>query len=318
MPLIPELRGSFVALSIAVIVFSTSRLAHADPDAPCIPRGALRVDVEPAPNDKALSRRTLEQIFSELAENASACEGASDEAPSPSIFVEWLPPHRARVRVVLQTKRKDYEIQRNLELDGVPADGVPLAVAIAADELVVALFDRAASEAIEPPRSPVKVVPPPVAPRPVIPEPALPRLLFGLRLGFEQLTSGLGMSGPDARIAFVVTRHAEVVLHGGLRLPWLIDDPGRTPSSASRFGTEVRLGTDVRGDLGISGSIGIDAAFAAQEARAIPTVGVALWKGLGDRFVLTLDLHLGAAVSSSATLLRGLEFGTGIGIDTSW
>jgi hypothetical protein len=299
---------------IFIAIVSLANLARAD-EPPCVPRGAVRIDVQPDPHDPSLGRRTMEQIFSELAENAAACAG-TDDAPSPSIVVEWLPAHRARIRVVLQTKRKDWEIQRNLELEGVPADGIPLAVAIAADELVITLFDRTASEPVEPPPPPTA---PPAAPAKVevAAPPALPRVEFGLRLGVEQLTSGLGMAGPDATIKFFVTAHAEVVLRAGLRAPWLVGD-GARPLTASRFGTWVRIGTDVRQRWGVAGALGIDAAFTADEARAIPIAGAVLWRRLGSRFVVSLDLHVGPAISSSATYLKGLEMGAGIGIDTIW
>ncbi len=309
----PKYGGIVIAVTCAASL-ALATTARAD-EPPCVPRGAVRIDVQPDPNDPTLGRRTMEQIFSELAENAAAC-ARTDDAPSPSIVVEWIPPHRARIRVVLQTKRKDYEIQRNLELEGVPPDGLPLAVAIAADELVIALFDRMASEPSEPPPAPPRP-PPPVRPSEPPPAPPLPRVEFGLRLAAEQLTSGLGMAGPDATIKFFVTAHAQVVLRAGLRAPWLLGD-GARPHTASRFGTWVRIGTDVRRELGIAGALGIDAAFTADEARAIPIGAVALWKRLGSRFVVSLDLHLGAAISSSGTYLKGLEFGSGIGIDTIW
>jgi hypothetical protein len=301
-----------------LVIVAFSCVGHsAVADGPkCPPHGPLRAVVAPAEHDDALAQRTLDQIFSELSARNNACPARSD-APL-AIEVSWRPQHRALVRVTLQTPRKELELQRDVDLARVPDDGVPLAVAIVADELLGEIFDRTE---IEPP-PPVAVAVPAIhrsAPART-PSPSPRSFRFGLRLVHQELTSGLGLSGLDVEVAWRATTHLQLVLRGGLRAPsWI----GEARSDARRGWASsalVLVGTSFASSRGVAAALAIDLLGLGGETRASPAVGVSVWQHFADRFVVSFDARMGGVLSDAAefSALSGACMTFSLGIGTDW
>ena len=305
--------------SLAALVCAASSIASATAraEAPKCPRhGPLRTIVAPSDRDPALAGRTLDQIFSELTERMRACP-ASEPRPV-EVDVTWRPGGHVLVSVTMQTRVREISLERDADLARVPADGVPLAVAIVADELVAEIFDRVSSEP-----EPLATVAPPTAPPPRAPperQPPHPAFRFGLALAYEQLTSGLGMVGVDVDAAWIATAHFQVGLRLGLREASWIDRATTRTERGFAISPYALVTTDATaargiGALGVVDVLGLDGT-----ARASPALGVLGWQRLGAHFVATGDARVGGVLSDPAefSALSGACVTFSIGIGTDW
>ena len=304
---------------VAALVFVACSFGGAPvrADVPKCPRhGPLRTIVAPSARDPARARRTLDQIFSELAERTRACP-ASEQRPI-EIDVEWRAASHVLVRVTMQTRVREISLERDADLARVPADGVPLAVAIVADELVAEIFDRVSAEP-----APVAVLTPPAPTPPLVASerpPAHRAFRFGLALAYEQLTSGLAMVGFDVDAAWIATSHFQLGLRAGLREASWIDRAMTRTSRGFAISPYALVTTDVSaphgiGALGIVDVLGLDGT-----ARASPAIGVLGWQRLGARFVAWGDARVGGVLSDPAefSALSGACVTFSIGIGTDW
>ena len=303
---------------IAGVIFVASWVpAAARADLPKCPRhGPLRTIVAPSERDPALARRTLDQIFSELAERTRACP-ASEERPI-ELDVGWRPAGHVLVSVTMRTRTREISLERDADLAHVPADGVPLAVAIVADELLAEIFERVSAE--PEPLATVTRPPPPAAPAASERPPAHRAFRFGLALGYEQLTSGLGMVGLDVDAAWIATSHFQAGLRLGLREASWMDRATTRTSRGFAISPYALVTTDVAaargvGALGVVDVLGLDGT-----ARASPALGVLGWQRLGARFVAWGDARVGGVLSDPAefSALSGACVTFSIGIGTDW
>ena len=124
-------------LMIIACLSLASRHARADePSAPasrCIPPESVTVQVAPFA-DKRVAERVAREIASVLETMPSApCWRAHDPPRGPTIHIEvrWPDAARARVVIVATTSRRVHYGIRELDLQKLPRDGIPLAVAVA-------------------------------------------------------------------------------------------------------------------------------------------------------------------------------------------
>ena len=195
----------------------TGGWARAEDDVPC-PALPLQVDVEPTAWDEALARRITEKLFSELRPRSSCTGDNAARAASVRVAVRWTEPSaRARILVELRTPTKCLQALRELDVDRVPEGGLPLAMAIAADELLGALREQAAREPEPPPRPLLDIVIVPAPPPAPAPRPRVDRFGVGARVVIDAFTSGLVLSGADTVAEIAVAPMVDVGVRFGPR-----------------------------------------------------------------------------------------------------
>jgi hypothetical protein len=111
-------------------------------------------------------------------------------------------------------------VSRDVDLGPIPADGRPLAIALAADELLRASWAELALRTAPPPAVPVpeqvtrlvEEAPPPATRRP-----ASPRVELGVAFAWEQFAFGTALYGADARLGVWLARRIALEGRFGLR-----------------------------------------------------------------------------------------------------
>jgi len=308
MPLRKIATGFGLALSLV------SRAALAD--LPKCPRhGPLRTIVAPSEHDPTLARRTLDQVFSELAERTRACP-ASEQRPI-ELEVEWRPSQHVLVRVTMETRVREISLERDVDLARVPADGVPLAVAIVADEMLAEIYDRVAAD--ETARAPKVHAEPVRASLPPAPRPPERALRFGLSGAFQQLTSGLSLSGLDVDATWLATPHFQVGLRAGLRAVAWVGAPSYEGEGWAA-GAFALASTSALSARGVAAMTALDVLALGATARVSPAAGVYAWQRLGERFVLHAEARLGGVLSTASefSALSGACVTLALGIATEW
>ena len=301
-------------LAAAIVLALGSLAAPARADVPKCPRhGPLHAVVAPHGRDPTLARRTLDAIFSELQERTTACPARSQRPID--LEVTWRENGHVLVQVTMQTRTREVSIERDVDLARVPPDGVPLAVAIVADEILAEIFDRVSAD---PPRVRATLHEAPPAPTASSP-PATRRVRFGLEASYEQLTSGLALAGLDVEVAWLATAHFQVGLRAGLRAAAsAVGDS--VPARGFDVAPLVIVSTDVFAPRGIGALGAVDVLGLGDAARASPALGVLGWQKLGERFVLSGDVRVGGVLGapSEFSALSGACVTFSIGIGTEW
>ena len=285
-------------------------------DLPKCPRhGPLRAIVAPSERDPTLARRTLDQIFSELAERTQACP-ASEQQPI-ELDVAWRPNEHVLVSVTMQTWTREISLERDVDLARVPRDGVPLAVAIVADEILAEIFDRVNAE--PPPRSASPAPAPRVRSVPAAGPPSR-SFRFGLRASYDLLTSGLGLAGVDVEASWIATPNFQLGFRGGLRVGSWTGAPAATSDRGWEVSPFALVTTNALDPRGVGAIVALDVIGLDGVARAAPAVGVRGWQKLGPRFVVSGDVRVGGVLSDPAefSALSGACVTFSIGIGTEW
>ena len=300
---------------IGIIVLCAARPSTADDK--CAPHGPLQTYVAPNENDATLSRRTLDEILSELQRRMLSCPATEGEPVE--LEVVWRPGDHVLIRFAIRTVTRELSIERDVDLNRVPADEIPLAVAILADEMFAEVLDRAAAPEPVPP----KRVTPQNSVRRAAPAPpvtsAVPHVRFGLRATHQELTSGLGLTGVDVEAAWLVTANFTLAARGGPRaVSW-----ASTPSVhgyAFDVSALAIVGTSAYAPRGIAALMAVDALGIAGTARASPALGAYVWQKLDHRFVLSLDARVGGIFSDPAefSALSGACVSISAGFATEW
>ncbi|HYJ08456.1 MAG TPA: hypothetical protein VEX18_05590 [Polyangiaceae bacterium] len=159
--------------------------------------------------------------------NIQVCERATDTAAEPlaRVVVEQVEGHLARFSLDVTDSVTNKRIGRDLALDGLPADGRALALAVAAEELLRASWAELALRGVH---SPQTAAPPEV--RAVVENVATPSspqrfTAFGARVAFEHFLGGQTHYGADLFAALPLGKVAGGVLAIGARRALSVQAP---------------------------------------------------------------------------------------------
>lgn len=288
MPLID--RGSLFATLFVAAVLGVSGELRAD--APCEERPRIQIQVEGS-SRPALARRTLDLVTAELTARRAPCD-VSGEEPA-QIVIRWLDESRVRIEVELKISDRAERAGRDVDHGRIPMDGIPAALAIAADELLRAIYEQKEPSSIEP------VVSMEVAPErrnEPIAEPPISRSRsswLGFGLATEIFPGERAFIGPDARASFGLSPSFSVEAHAGLRA---LTEAVET-SQRARLSRLWLLGLDARlrlakpfASVEIAGLLGADALLFLEASPAL--VRPALRAGLRASWDASARLRLDA------------------------
>ena len=214
----------------------------------------------------------------------------------------------------------DKQVSRDVSLRGIPDDGRPLTVALAADELLRASWAELALRGAPPPARPV---PEPVerTVRDSIPSPppaaSRPRTVqLGVGFVWEQYARGLVLYGADGRLGVWVVPRVEIAAQFGLRdgpSAAALDGSARpTAWSLSASGLFTLTPLESRWGLDAVASLATErltlAPFPVDGATGSQQSGVALLAGLGASGSFAILPGLRVGVEALALLpLRGVD-----------
>ncbi len=299
-------RASFAtaaACSLALIGGSARASEPAASVGPCGAPSSVSVQVAPFA-DRRVSRKLERAIASEL--EAPRCWPLAEggEALSIGIEVRWPERTRARLVIVVITPHRVHHGIRDLDLQKLPDDGIPLAVAIATDELLGAISEQIAHEPVTAPAPLAPPMEPSSSPAPHSSHP--PRqIAFGPAAGLDLAGSGLVLVGPDAQMLVPFTSGLALALRVGPRA--FVDPRAHAPlrlSSAWVAGATLRIGPQTS-RAGFAVSTGVDALAmrihgereSAFEGLAVARVGLASFATLAPGLRLTAEAYVGGAFS---------------------
>ena len=289
------------ALLAAATWGTTIRVARADPSC-----GPVHVSADPGPVDAALSRRVVAQVLTEIAAQGGV---RCDRPREARIDLRWTTLADVRITVEIEGALPEGRAERSVELGNVSEDGRPLAIAIAADELLNEARERAAIAEAERAQGP--------APEPRGDEPfTLPvlrqrrRWELGPALSFDTL-GGTFLLGPDARVSFWATRHLSISGRLGVRAA--VGASGDSWSAA--LGGASILFSPMSHEARAGVSLGLGADVMALRARRTDLVTASVepsadargWIRLAPCLSLEIDLGLGAALGGFS---RAVSFPT--------
>ena len=147
--------------------------------------------------------------------NIDVCEAGPALQPLARVLIAEVEPGRARYSVDVTDSVTQKRVGRDLALDKLPADGRPLALAVAAEELLRASWAELALRGVH---SPQTAAPPEV--RAVVEKSAPPARRYtavGARLAFEHFLGGQTHYGADLFGALPIGRIAGGLLAVGAR-----------------------------------------------------------------------------------------------------
>lgn len=306
-----------VALGVASSHVLGAAGAHAD-DAPpsparCLAPEVLTVKVAPFPDEPARAEKVEHEINSELRSSTRAhCwTGRQTAGLRAQIDVNWPDASSARIVIVLATATQVHYGIRDVVLQKLPPDGIPLALAIASDELLTTVSEQASLD---------RLPAPPPTPRPVVvarhctpaaARPATPRPAFGPAMAFDVVSTGVSLVGPDAQL-FVPIANSFVL---GLRAGARASPDGRrraapTTTGAWLAGGSLRIGPQ-GAQSGLAVSAGGDAMRlvlatardSATETLFIGHVGLAAYTTITTRLRVTADVYVGGALGRADSAL---------------
>ena len=315
-------------LTIIACLSLTARHARADePAAPasrCVPPESVTVQVAPFA-DKRVAERVAREIASVLETMPSApCWRAHDPPRGPTIHIEvrWPDAARARVVIVATTSRRVHYGIRELDLQKLPRDGIPLAVAVATDELLATIGEQLGQDL---PPSPAPSVSPSVeAPRSTpASAPSPQRFAFGPAAALDFVGPRLTLVGPDAQLLVPLTSSFALALRFGTRAAlepkrdaslrtsggWLAGGTLRIGPSGPRAGFAVSAGVDAM----TLKSIGPNESFV--DTLAVGRVGLTAFTAITPSLRLTADAYVGGAIGRIHGMTdgdRGRSAGEGI------
>jgi hypothetical protein len=244
---------------------------------------------------------------------------ASDDGSSPPVATVRVTSRPSGVELTVEVRDAvtDKQVRRDIALGGIPADGRPLTVALAADELLRASWAELALRTATPPLGPV---PDPVSLtlRESLPS-AAPReriVQLGVDFAWEHYVHGMTLYGADAQVMATVRPRVELGLQFGLREGQAAAAVDGTvqPSAWSTAALALFRITplDSRWGLDIAASAGVERLTLAPSPTAGATgseqSAYALLVGLGPHgsFAILPALRLGAQAIALAPI-RGVD-----------
>lgn len=303
--------------------------AHASDDRACGTSGRPWVEVDAeglSPSLGAFVALLRVELGSRGFDLCVASEGAASAVPPAPPVTPAAPvatvkvssrPDGVALAVEVRDAVTDKRVSRDVPLGGIPADGRPLTIALAADELLRASWAELTLRTAPPPSLPV---PEPVT---VTLRESLPRAppsshLAQLGVGFvwEQYARGLALYGADARLGFWVARRVELAAQLGLRTgPAVSAADGTAQPSAWSVGAaglvtltpiESRWGLDAVGTLGLERLTLVPTPAAGASGSAQSAIAVVGGLGAQGSFAIVPALRVG--LQALALLpLRGVE-----------
>jgi hypothetical protein len=204
-----------------------------------------------------------------------------------------------QVRDAVTAKR----VERDLDLDAIPKDGQPLALALAADELLRASWAELALSTAPPPAAPIPSAVTDTVDASVKTPRRAPRGAFGALATIEHYSAGQTLYGADLQASLWVTRR----LSAGARLGL------RSALSASAPDGEVRASAFVAGlEAAVTAtppawSWGLDALLRFDLERvsylAVPNAGASAPGGAATAFLAGAGARLSWSVAGSIRLI---------------
>jgi hypothetical protein len=276
--------------------------------------------------DTTISRRIESEIASELGSTPSTpCWRLPAESRGPDIQIDvrWYDRSRAKVTIVAITPQRVHYGVREVDLGKLPDDGIPLAVAIATDELLETIGEQLA-QALPPPPPPQAATPAPAPTRPRPPATPTRRLAFGPAAAMDVLGPGIVFVGPDAQLLVPLASSVALALHVGPRAStdphsqaaaratgaWIAGGAFRVERHGARSGLSVSAGIDAT-TLRVTGRTD-----SSTETLAIARVGVAAFVTLEPWLRITAEAYIGGALSRvhvQASPEQSRSFGEGVG-----
>lgn len=310
-----------LSLSIAALLGPLLGLAPpARAEAPCEDRPRVQVQVESAARS-ALVRRTVDLVTAELTARSRPCESSAD-GERAKIVVRWLDASRVRIEVELHLSDRSQRAERDVDHARIPTDGIPAALAIAADELLRAVYEQAGIEAIEePPSTPARPEIEETEPAPSTLAPPRANLL-GFAMAAEIFPVHRALLGPDAHLA--IPLGSELTLDARLGLRAIA--PPFEASPRARLSRLWLAGLDIRWEFARSrAGVEVAAAFGADALVAFddPLLRPALRAGPRASWELGARIRLDAGLDvlwlpMAIELHRGASpIAAGIGIAPS-
>ncbi len=210
--------------------------AHAAPTAADCERSGSWVELTaPGSSEQdagALQRELATSLEGSGVRACSAVPGATGSAPLADIRLESTSSAHVRVTIVVRDAVTHKLVSRELDLTAMPADGRPLAIAVAADELLRASWAELtlttqAAKKVEPPAAVQRAV------SQVTAAPAETRQgALGAQLAAERYSSGLLLMGADARAGWH-TGPVKWLIFPGMRTSRPVAAPDGTVTATS-------------------------------------------------------------------------------------
>jgi hypothetical protein len=303
----------------AIGVLAASRTAAADDGTPCGQDTRPWVQIVGEAPSLSSAPGFVPLLRAELASRGidlCTTEAASGAAPIATVLVTPR-PDGVTLTVEVRDALTEKQVRRDVALSSVPADGRPLTVALAADELLRASWAELALRSAPPSSRPV---PPQVVEAVHDALPAAPRARPSVQLGvgfvWEQYARGMTLYGADARLGGWLTRRLELAMQLGLRTaPTTATADGTVqPTAWSASAVALFTFTPPESQWGLDAV----ASFGVERLTFVPTPlgaatgsqqsGYALLASLGPQgwFAIVPALRIGAEVLAIAPL-RGVE-----------
>jgi hypothetical protein len=270
---------------------------------------------------KKLTDAVMAELKADLAGNGIAvCAEAASAILPPVAVVEIVADDPSSVLISIQVRDKvtAKQVGRDTDVGALPADGRPLAVAAAADELLRVTWAELALRsahlpAIEPPEAVLRAARETLPVAPVNNE----RLDLGARMSVAHFGGGQTQLGPDGFVRASITPRLATEIAIGGRAALSVKAPHGTIRSHALVGALGVIGTFYRSaplrlEIG-AGFFGSSISFEADPAPSVQgssasamTVGAYATAGASVRIVSSLRVNAGAGLgaplrSASAT-----------------
>jgi hypothetical protein len=282
--------------------------------------GRSWVAIEPSGDLPASLEGFVGLLRAELASRGidlCAADGGEHGAPLARIHVA-VRPGAVALGVDVRDEVTSKHLGRDVTLAGIPADGQPLTLALAADELLRASWAELALVSAPPPARPVPIeVSRTLRDSIALPTRAAPHYQVGVAFGVEQYAGGALLYGPDARLGGWLTERLEMAARFGLRTGPAVEaaDGVAQPSawSAGIAGIYTLTSSSAK-TWGVDGEARLDvervtfAAIPRAGASGSERSGYAVLANAGPQtwFAIVRALRLGVEVLATVPL-RGVE-----------
>jgi hypothetical protein len=260
---------------------------------------------------KKLSDAVMAELKTDLAGNGiAACAEVPSALLPPVAVVEIVAddPNSVLISIQVRDKVTAKQVGRDTDLGALPADGRPLAVAAAADELLRVTWAELALRsahlpAMEPPEAVLRAARTtlPIAPS------STDRLELGARMSVTHFGGGQTQLGPDGFVRAAITSRFGTELALGGRSALSVKAPHGTIRSHALVGSLGMVGTLFRSaPLRVDIGAGFRAESVSFEADPVPNV-----QG-SSASAMTVSAYGAAGIS--VRIVSGLHFNAGLGM----
>jgi hypothetical protein len=261
---------------------------------------------------KKLTDAVTAELKTDLAGNGIAvCVEVASAILPPVAVVEIVAddPNSVLISIQVRDKVTAKQVGRDTDLGALPADGRPLAVAAAADELLRVTWAELAlrsahAPAIEPPEAVLRAARETL---PVAPSTAADRLEIGARMSVAHFGGGQTQLGPDGFVRAAITSRLGTEIALGGRTALAVKAPHGTIRSHALVGSLGVIGTlyrsaPLRLEIG-AGFRGESVSFEADPVPAAEGTSVS---------AMTVSAY--AAAGAAVRIVSGLRLSAGLGV----